>query len=520
MINFPRFLLLINLFLLSSFSNAADFYWRSTSSYAQQFSTPQLACEGYTAYSNTSQSSLVHTLISVTGSSSSERTCTVKRVSKANGQQLTNDIHTVARYGNGCTPPAVYDPAKASCKTPVDTAGDTCGEKDPTTGLRPLIDTYGDCVPGYLADLPAQCKFLAKSAGSTTKHFFVQFTTDGNPINPPAPDVNGCAVKTLDASHCQLPATKSTNGVSLPPNGANCRLALVFTGEVANNGKPGLAAGSGANGEPGYCEDPKDCEPPPAPNEKQSQPCTMQIDGEGRQTCTSWDYKGDPGKQDCGQVGGQFTCITKPAQSNGIDISTKVETKSNLDGTTTTTKTDTITQTKCIGANSCVTNVSNNKSTTIKTGDGKTVSESGQCTGPACAEGGKGDKDGDGISDCVLEKCEGEEEGEAPELTAMAKPTEPGNFDDANIEWDEKIETTREDIAQKAETLGKLFQPIAALNLATGNQELGCGESFTVPGGASVSICFGKYESQLGMLAAAVLFICALIALFIIFKPD
>ncbi len=74
----------------------------------------------------------------------------------------------------------------------------------------------------------------------------------------------------------------------------------------------------------------------------------------------------------------------------------------------------------------------------------------------------------------------------------MAKPESPGNFDDANDEWDEKIETARDDIAEKAEELGKLFQPIHSLNLAVGNQELGCGQSFGTVGGQTASICFGK----------------------------
>lgn len=486
----------------SSFSYAEDYYWLLRSpngvmSYTK-FPDPGAACSALNLSAKLTQDPYTF---------------------RCQDSSNSSTVFTT-REGDTCPPGKDYQPSTGNCLGPSPDAGNTCGDKDPVTGLRPIINTAGECVAGYLADLPAQCKFLANSAGSTTKTFFVQFTTDGNPINPPSPDVNGCQVQTLDASHCQLPATKSASGVSLPPNGANCRLALIFTGEVANNGKPGLTAGNGIKGEPGYCDDPKDCQPPPAPTEKQSQPCTMQTDAEGRQTCSSWNYQGDPGTQDCGTHNGKFECITKPAKSNGIDISVKVDSKSNLDGTTTTTKTETITQTKCIGANACVTNVSNNKATTIKTGDGKTVSESGQCTGPACSTGGKGDKDGDGISDCVKETCEGEDETDSPELTTMTKPAEPGNFDDANTEWDEKIETTREDIAQKAETLGKLFQPIAALNLASGNQELACGGSFEVPGGKTVAICFGKYESQLAMLATAVLFICALIALFIIFKPD
>ncbi len=435
--------------------------------------------------------------------------------------------HVASRSGTTCPSGQTYDSstgyfAIGGCTAPPSPGGEPCGKVVWMGGeVDKITTTGGACVHPLEADLASMCKYLSKSTrtGSTQ----VSFDTNGTPIDPGQIQSGGCVATAISVEHCKAPAVKSSGGVSLGPAPAECRVGLDFSGAVAGTDPVPFVPPASVGKDSGVCYPGQECELEEPPIVDESTPCKYEWDASiGMQVCRSTKFTGTPGEYTgCGTGPEGFKCYGTKPTSNGIDISVKVEEKSNLDGTTTTTKTDTITQTKCIGIGSCVTNVSNNKSTTVKLGDGTVVSESGQCVGTACAEGGKGgkgDADGDGIADCALDKCAGEDEG--PELTEMTKPAEPGSFEDANTEWDEKIETAREDIAQKAELLGRLFQPIASINLASGDQELGCGESFEVPGGMTGSICFGKYESQLGILAAAVLFICALIALFIIFKPD
>lgn len=438
------------------------------------------------------------------------------------GSSTSLQGHDMYRDGDSCPSGSEWDSTLGRCDAPAAPGGEPCGKVVWMGGeVDKITTTGGACVHPLEADLPSMCKYLSKSTrtGSTP----VSFDTNGTPIDPGQIQSGGCVATAISVEHCKAPAVKSAGGVSLGPAPAECRVGLNFSGEVAGVAPVPFVPPASVGKDSGVCYPGQECELEDPPIVDESTPCTYEWDASiGMQVCRSTKFTGTPGEYTgCGTGPEGFKCYGTKPTSNGIDISVKVEEKSNLDGTTTTTKTDTITQTKCIGIGSCVTNVSNNKSTTIKTSDGTVVSESGQCTGTACAEGGKGgkgDADGDGIVDCTLDKCEGDDD--APTLTEMTKPAAPGNFDDANDEWDEKIETAREDIAQKAELLGSLFQPIASINLATGNQELGCGESFQVPGGMTGSICFGKYESQLSILAAAVLFICSLIALFIIFKPD
>src|SRR5690606_24962502 len=38
--------------------------------------------------------------------------------------------------------------------------------------------------------------------------------------------------------------------------------------------------------------------------------------------------------------------------------------------------------------------------------NGETLGQSGECSGPACSTGGKGDADGDGLGDCITGNCE------------------------------------------------------------------------------------------------------------------
>lgn len=503
-----RFFFLITAFLLfTPFANAAYYSWYS--SYFQiSGSSPGEVCTKIAGSSGTSYG------FQFTGANSAQ--CL-----RSNGTLFSSS--NMVRQGDSCPPNYTYDASLGKCLEPVLPGGEPCGKVNFMGGeVDKITNSAGACVHPLDADLPSTCNYLSKSTrtGST----YVSFDGAGSPINPGAIQTGGCVATPISVEHCKAPAVKAQGGVSLGPAPALCKVGLNFSGAVAGNDPVPFVPPASSGDDDGVCYPGQDCKPKDLPINSETTPCKYEWDNSiGAQVCRSTKFSGKPGDYTgCGTgPDGQYKCHGTAPSSNGIDISTKVEEKSNADGTTTTTKTDTVSQVKCIAVGSCVTNVTTNKSTTIKNGSGQVVSESGQCTGPACpadGKGGKGDKDGDGLSDCVTGTCEEEDEA-PPEVTGMTKPA-PGDFDEANDEWDEKIETKRDDIAEKAEELGKLFQPISSLNLAVGNQELGCGESFETIGGKTASICFGKYESQLSILAAAVLFICALVALFIIFKPD
>ncbi|MGX5219400.1 hypothetical protein ACVTMO_12320 [Pseudomonas segetis] len=319
----------------------------------------------------------------------------------------------VTRSGDGCPSGSIYDPALGYCQFPSADAGQVCDPaKDPNDGFPKITNTAGECVRFSALDQPATCKYLSSTAGTGAFKAFVKFDSDGEPY---APDIQkfGCAVEAVVAASCKMPAAKSSGGVSLAPAGKVCMIAAVYTGEVATDAGGGYTPVGDPDGDvEGICPPDTDCEGPDLPSVEEKKPCNYVYGEFGIQSCTSSEFKGDPGSMNCGTVnGGPYTCTAKVPTSNGIQIGTTVKTTDNGDGTTTVTKTDKIDQVKCQGAGSCVTNTTTSVSTTIKNGNGETISQNGQCTGPACSDStGKGDGDGDGIKDCALGKeCDEED---------------------------------------------------------------------------------------------------------------
>ncbi|MCY1279470.1 hypothetical protein D9M68_328040 [compost metagenome] len=317
----------------------------------------------------------------------------------------------VLRLGDSCPAGQTLDPVTGGCKLPPEDIGKKCSETPAADGFRKIINTAGECVLFSMADEPSRCKSLSDDGGKFIS-LIVPFDQDGNPQSPPNPEYFQCKVKVLDASHCKLPAGRSSGGVTLAPaQAATCRLYATFTGEVAGPGIASTTPANPATGEPGVCPEGSDCTVPDAPKVEEKQPCNYVEDGEGRKVCSSSNYEGTPGQQDCGTVNGQFKCITKPAKSNGLQIATVVDTQTNGDGTKTITKTDTATQTKCIGANACTTTVTKNTTVVKQGADGSTQSTSSSCTGANCATSTNPDGDGDGLGDCVGKDCGTDEDG-------------------------------------------------------------------------------------------------------------
>lgn len=406
-----RFLFAAALLLLSSVAHSADYYYQA-SGILGQFSSAQAACDAY-AVSRTQAGNGRYGRI-VTTSSTTWR-CTVYTSSGSPFNETT-----VTRLGDSCPPGSTYN-SVGRCDFP---NGEVCGPKD-VTGLPQIKNASGQCVSFVLADKASQCNYAKNSVreASTT----VQFDSNGVPSGPPTVDVKGCVAVPVGPSpykNCKQDAPRKAcfNGVcvELQSTAAKCNVAVQFTG-AAGDGQFGFT-GNPDDGT-GPCDPDKDCTPNTPPINTDRQPCTYVTDAEGRQVCTSFDYKGTPGESSqCGQVNGQMTCISKkPPSSNGTQIDTKVETKSNPDGTTTTTKTDIRTDVNCTGPNACQSITTKTTNVTVKDSAGNVKSSDTKCQGAKCSSGiGKGDGTGTGNGDCIVD-CEGQDgQVSAPQLGDVA----------------------------------------------------------------------------------------------------
>lgn len=255
-------------------------------------------------------------------------------------------------------------------------------------GMPALYNSQGQCVSWDKADKPALCKSLAKSGTSFTD-LYVAFDGDGNPEKPQA-EKFGCEVNVVDVAQCKMPVPKCGSGICIEHMVTKCKVGVTFTGNVAGDGNGSGYPVSGGAGEEGVCPEGVDCTPKPEPVVEESKPCNYMYNGQVV-SCESSEFKGDPGEMNCGRVNnGPYTCTKKVPQSNGIDIKTKITTEPTADGGTKTTKEDEHTKTVCSAPGSCTTQVTNNKTVVVKDSSGKTVSESGECTGALCDGSGNG----------------------------------------------------------------------------------------------------------------------------------
>lgn len=407
-----RRILFIFFFLASFNVSAADYYW-TVSGVTGQFASASAAC----------QASYAPKLKRVDYFTSGQRQAANCIFYKLDG--VSDYLYSTAyRSGTGCTLPQVYNPATFSCITPSPDSGKECGGQTGASGLPVITDQAGECVDFPRADLPSQCKFAA-SKPPRSMNFFMSMSQDGNPQVPPNLEKFGCkVVPNSSASNCKLPAAKSVGGVSLmSPQVAKCTVTASFTGEVSDNSSPPMTTpGNPDTGADGPCPAGTDCTPKDPPEVNDKQPCNYVTDAEGRKVCSSSQYQGDPGSQNCGSVNGELKCITKPSSSTGSKTDTTVKTTPNSDGTTSTTKTDVHTQTNCpAGASSCKSTTTTTTTTTTKSADGKTTTSTNtQCTGPLCGQGsstngsgggGAGNGNGDGEGCTTSEECS---DGSAP----------------------------------------------------------------------------------------------------------
>lgn len=411
---FP-YLLIFFLFISPDYALSATYTWIGVDS--NSFSTPTAACQsigGRQGYSQAFYSLSLESRAPQYGQPAFNCVFTAKD----SPFTVYRNVGYTYRVGDSCPLGTEYDSGSGSCVAPLPPGGDQCGESS-STGPR-IYNSSGQCVSVFEADTPSQCKYLSKS--TRVARVSVQFGDDGKAIQPP-PVVNaGCTANVISVEHCKAPVKRKSCGstglcIELQSNFADCKVGLDFTGDPAPSGDP-VPWGATGTGADGVCPDGDCVSDSSLPNVTESQPCSYVTDSanpSGASTCSSWNFAATPGEaRNCGSVNGVFQCLGKPPASQGWQIDTTVETAHNGDGTTTETKTDVHNETKCIGANACVTKTTTNKSVTIKGSNGETLGQSSECTGANCASGGsggKGDSDGDGISDCAQGgDCTGEED--------------------------------------------------------------------------------------------------------------
>lgn len=390
------------LFLLTCSSSAfsAEYRWYRTTS-GTYFSSPQVACDYY----GRSYAPLSYrpgdTYVSKIATMQTETQFQCRIASQPSDTNIT----TFFLYRSGDTCSGSYNASTGQCLQP---NGDPCGPSSAGSGVEKINNASGQCVEPWDADKPSFCKYLSRNTRFQT--VLVNYREDGTVIPPSGTtSVEGCESVPLDYSHCKMPAARKScangNCISLQPLQGNCRVATNFTGNVTDDSAPsgGFAGSPGDND--GLCKPGEDCIGPTPPDTTDNQPCTYVTDSEGRKSCTSWNFHGKPGdNMSCGTANGEFMCFGKVPNSTGTQIDTTVTTQNNPNGTTTTTKLDKHQQTICAKPGSCVTNKTTVTSVTVRDGNGNTLSQTTNCTGPNCASGGaggKGDTDGDGLDDCA-----------------------------------------------------------------------------------------------------------------------
>ncbi|MGR3611031.1 MAG: hypothetical protein ACU0BN_19550 [Sulfitobacter sp.] len=379
------------------FALAVDYSWRAEASPFPTGPTAEAACRAYVKTKTTSQRYINHTIDSTgTGGVCYWGPTTNTSISYTTG---------LKRYGDSCSN-GELDPATGGCSVPP--GGQACvGSSPAVSGFGHITNSEGQCVDYVNADLPSQCKNLSGTSAPHT--MYVSFDGDGNPLTPPPITAGGCAAVAAGVSHCVMaPKRVFPTGGSIQPTGNTCKVLVSFTGAVGGSGNK-LPVVTGPSGDSdALCKG--DCPPvDPAPIGNQTQPCTYVYDGEGRKVCSSSNFNYSPGNSSCGTVNGTFQCIGKAPTTNGIVIDTTVTDTTNPDGSKTSVKKDTATQIVCNSPKPCVSTTTTNTTTTNYNSNGAKTGQSTSCTGPACSADGKGDKDGDGLSDCAVGQCSEEE---------------------------------------------------------------------------------------------------------------
>ncbi len=371
------------------------------------------------------------------------------------GTIATYSGSTVTRFGDSCPVGATYNTVTGSC------------------------------------DSPPEDKCAAKKG--KTANFVFNSNTDMPPQTVP---VDGCMGTVTKAKCSYISAGKA-----------------VCNGTVEYSGVSGTPTSIGDASEcaDGVCPD-KSLDP-----EKQSQDCVYITNGNGVSTCSAQNYESNPGKAQCGDVNGAYTCIENPkANSTKSTLASTKTSTSNSDGTVTIVKDNTVTTITCSGK-TCTSVVTTSKGTTTTNSSGQVTGNNSSCSGKDCSATGEatpstGSGSGNGAGNGDGEGEEGD--GDSPSAGTLTDPVN-GSFDGQENEWDSKINEAKTKFQDAIGKLKDTFKPMGDVSL-NGGSKLYCPPPVEVLG-KSFDICIDKYADSLSWISDAILALCAMVALVIVF---
>jgi hypothetical protein len=358
------------------------------------------------------------------------------------------------------------------------------------------VETTGDSCPSgtVFNSVGGSCDAPPEDKCSALKDTAIpSFKWDSNSDFPPASISSGGCEATISKGKCYYASVGK----------AVCNGTATFTGKPLDS-NPGGAQVSDCTG--------SDCTTGSPQPETNNQDCVYSSNGSGSSSCTATNSQSTPGTAQCGSVNGSYTCIESPKAtltSNTIS-STKTPT-SNSNGTLTVVQNDTVTTVKCSGK-SCTTTTSSSSGTTVSNSSGQVISHDSTCTGKSCGSSGQVSSGGTGNGTGDAEEGD---DGDSPSAGKLVDPTN-GSFDGQGDDWDSKIEKAKKEYKDGIDKLKDSFKPMGDVSL-NGGSKLYCPPSVTVLG-KNIDFCLDKYASSLSWISDAILALCAMIALIIVFS--
>lgn len=379
-----------------------------------------------------------------------------------NGQGLS--AGAVYRKGDSCPSGATLDPLTGECKKP-----DLCKARE------------GEVFHGSVNTLPDDY----------------------------APDVfsnEGCEAVFTGKTICKILVSNNDIG--------NCNGPAKFTGNTLEADGPLESEGKDCSK--------VDCSKDDPQPESSNDPCVPTPTATGT-TCTSETNEENPSTVNCDYSSGAPECIEDPkGSSKNTKTTTTTTSVANVDGSTTTTTAHATTTTTCSGVGNCQSGNSVSTSTGGKNPDGSTKPTTTTCTGYGCGTSGGGTPGGTPGGGTTPGGGNGDGDGGAdnkyPMLNKLNKPDSGlgiGMFQVAEDSMVLKTEETKTLITAKIGEIKLAFMPIADMQLSGGGV-LYCPPPITILG-QSIDFCIDKYANSLSWIASAVLAMCAVISLMIVF---
>jgi hypothetical protein len=454
-------ILLFLLALLSSASQAADYYWAYHSRTQQgicitcQYPSPEAACAAYYAGYPNATGGRTLTRLSDQFRGTNLYSCVFDVLPSS---RVTTYI---GRYGDACQPGQTYNEETAKCES------------------DPCLPTVGQVI--------------------FHGHTFRNLGADGNPDTDPPIAIcsNACQyTHTFEAFGSKRKGDEIEGSFKYKGNGVSC---TVSTNNPSNFDQPPT-------------------KPPMSPqqeyfSDKSCDNWVTNADGTSSRRCVSTNKYREPGKLNCQYGAGAMVCNVATPSPNGKEttVTETTDVTLNPDGSKNTTTNTSTTTTTCKGLSKCSTTTKNETKNEGTNPDGSPGDTETECTGDGCVPE---EEDGD---DKGEEEEEQEEEGIPGPSRSLAKG-EQGNFNDANSQWDQKIETAETTLQQKVDQYANTFSGVFDLNLGSGGGSLPC-EQVPVTIGTTtqnLDMCLERFSEPLSYLRFAILLAATALAALII----